>query len=297
MAAPLRILQFGATGQLGRALLSRAPAAGVEITALSRMEADLADPGAAARAVAAHDADLAVIAAAYTAVDAAESEEALARRINAEAAGEIAQACAQRGLKLVYVSTDYVFSGEGGRAWREDDPVAPQNAYGRTKAAGEQAVLDASPKALVLRTSWVFSPWGRNFVRTMLRLGAEQDEVAVVSDQTGRPTSALDLADTILTLAPRLVAGDGPSGVLHFANDGATDWAGFARGVFAEAEARGMPGARVRDIATADYPTPARRPANSVLDTSRIEHDWGITPRPWRQALAEVMDIIARESA
>lgn len=289
MTSNLRILQFGVSGQLGRALLEAAAAQQVRLSALSRTEADLAQPGTAAGAVAAQAADLVVIAAAYTAVDRAESEEALAHRVNAEAAAEIAAACAARDVPVIYISTDYVFSGEGERAWREDDPVAPLNAYGRTKAAGEHAVLAASPRNLTLRTSWVFSPWGRNFVTAMLRLARERHEVTVVDDQRGRPTSALDLAAAIIRLAPLSVAGRA-SGILHFANRGEVSWADFAESIFFEAAARGWSAARVQRIPSSAYPTPARRPHNSVLDTSRFERLTGSTPSPWSEALQRTLD-------
>ncbi len=293
MTGPLRILQFGATGQLARAMIARAPGTNAEITALGRAAADLSTPGAAARRIADAEADLVLIAAAYTAVDKAETEESLAHRINAEAPGEIAAACAARGLPLAHVSTDYVFSGAAGPAWREDDNTAPLNAYGRTKLAGERAVLAAHPRSAVIRASWVFAAEGRNFVTTMLRLAETREEIAVVSDQHGRPTSANDLAGAILAMAPRLVSGEGPYGVFHFANAGATDWADFAEAIFTEAKQRGLPYARVRRILTHDYPTPAKRPENSVLDTAKIEAAYGIAPRPWRDALAGAMDAIA----
>lgn len=290
MSETPRILVFGRTGQLARALkLHGAGRAHLEF--LGREEADFAQPGEASRAAERADADLAVIAAAYTAVDRAESEEALAMRVNAEAPGEIAAACAGRGVPLIYVSTDYVFPGGGDAPWREDDAAAPVNAYGRSKAAGERAVLDVHPGALVLRTSWVFSPWGPNFVTTMLRLARERDTVSVVSDQNGRPTGALDLARAILDLAPALIDGRA-RGALHFANAGATNWADFAEAIFAGAAARGLPAATVARIATADYPAQAQRPSNSVLDTTRLEREFGIAPRPWGAALDETLDRI-----
>jgi dTDP-4-dehydrorhamnose reductase len=292
----LRVLQFGATGQLGRALIDGGRSANIALTALDRAQADLARPGAAAAATAASPADVVVIAAAYTAVDRAESEEAMAHRINAAAPAEIAQAAAARSVPVIYVSTDYVFAGTGSHAWQEDDATVPLNAYGRTKAAGEAAVLAASPENLVIRTSWVFSPWGRNFVTTMLRLAEGQDEISVARDQRGRPTSALDLANAILAIAPRAISGE-ITGILHFANAGETDWAEFAQTVFAEAKARNWPHARVRRIPASDYPAPAMRPANSVLDTARFERLTGLIPRPWHEALSETLDRMALDAA
>lgn len=288
MSGP-RILQFGASGQLATAMRERA---GRRLLALDRGAADLSVPGAAATHVRDAAADIVVIAAAHTAVDKAESNYEIAHRINADAPGEIAAACAARDLPVIHVSTDYVFDGGAGRPWREDDASRPLNAYGRSKLEGERAVLAANPRAVVIRTSWVFSPWGQNFVRTMLRLAQTRQEIDVVADQLGRPTSALDLAETILAIAPRITTG-GPYGVFHFANTGETDWAGFAQAIFDGSKGRGLPSARVRRITTADYPTPARRPANSVLDTRRIETAFGLKPRPWRDALTEVLDRLA----
>ncbi len=293
MTPPLRILQFGRTGQLARAMLARAPYADVRLTALGRGQADLSVPGEAARAVERARADLVLIAAAHTAVDRAETEPRLARRVNAAAPGEIAAACAARGLPLVHISTDYVYSGAGDQPFKETDPIAPLGVYGMTKAEGEAAALAANPKTAILRTSWVFSPWGGNFVKTMLRLARDRDTVRVVADQTGRPTSAADLAGAILAMAPRLVFGEGPYGVFHFANAGAVSWAGFAEGIFTAARARGLPAATVTPIATKDFPTPAKRPAWSVLDTSKIESAYGIAPRPWTAALDEAIGALS----
>jgi dTDP-4-dehydrorhamnose reductase len=292
MSAPLRILQFGRTGQLARELLARAPAA-VSVQALARSDVDLTDPEAVAAAVRGADADLVVNAAAYTAVDRAESEPDRAVAVNAAAPAAMARACAERGLPLVHVSTDYVFDGAGARAWREDDRRAPINAYGRTKAAGEAAVKASGAHALILRTSWLFSPYGTNFVRTMLALAQTRAELRVVADQRGRPTAAGDLAEAILALAPRLADRDPLAcGVFHFAGAGTTSWADFAETIFALA---GGPHPRVIPIPTADYPTPAPRPLNSELDCGKFERTLGLRPRPWRVGLAETLDQLALE--
>lgn len=286
----IRALQFGTTGQVSRELIRQAPAHDVALTALSRAEADLSDPERAARKVAEHRPDLVILAAAYTAVDLAETETVLARRVNAEAPGAIARACASCGAALVHFSTDYVFDGTKAGAYLPDDAARPLNAYGETKLEGERRVLDASPRALVIRTSWVVSAHGRNFVKTMLRLAGEGNPIRVVDDQFGRPTSAADLAGFVLSQAGRLVdarAGDPVFGLHHFANAGETSWRGFAQGVFELALGDRAP--EVGAIATAERPSPAARPARGVLDTSATEAVFGVSPRPWRAALADIL--------
>lgn len=294
----VRILQFGTTGQLGRELLRQAPAHDVELTALSRAEADFADPAACAAKVREAKPELVVIAAAYTAVDLAETERELAFRVNAETPGAIAAACAEVGAAVVEVSTDYVFPGDKGRPYVEADAVGPTSAYGASKLAGEQAVLAACPRALVLRTSWVVSAHGKNFVKTMLRLGANGQPLRVVDDQQGRPTAAADLADFVLTQAGRLAAapaGDPMFGVHHFASAGEITWRGFAEAILGEAMGAAAP--PVHPITTAEFPTPARRPAYSVLDTSRLERVFGYAPRPWREALKDIVADLKSEHA
>ena len=286
----LSVLQFGTTGQVGLELLRQAPAHDVAVTALSRAQADLADPAACAAGVRERRPDLVVLAAAYTAVDLAETETALARTVNAQTPGAIAAACAEVGAAMVTFSTDYVFAGDKGSPYVEDDPVGPPNAYGLTKLEGERAVLAACPRALVLRTSWVVSAHGKNFVKTMLRLAGEGNPLNVVDDQFGRPTAAADLAAFVLSQAPRLAAapaGDPLFGVHHFANAGEVSWRGFAQGVFEIALGAQAP--EVGAIATADRPSPARRPLRGTLDTGRLEQVYGVTPRPWREALAEIV--------
>jgi dTDP-4-dehydrorhamnose reductase len=287
----LKVLQFGATGQMARELIARAPRHGVQLTALSREQADLTDPAAIARIVAQADADLVINAAAYTAVDKAETERDLAFLVNADSPGAMARACAMRGLPLVNASTDYVFNGSGSRAWREDDATAPINAYGDSKLAGEQAIAASEARAITLRTSWVFSAHGANFVKTMLRF-ADRPELKVVDDQIGRPTFAGDLAEAALTVGQRLARDqDAPIGVFHFAGAGTVSWFEFATAIF---EAKGPPVPVVLPIPTRDYPTPAARPANSVLDCARIEGAFGIVPRPWRDGLNETLAELGR---
>jgi len=286
----IRALQFGTTGQVSRELIRQAPAHDVALTALSRAEADLADPERAARKVAEHRPDLVILAAAYTAVDLAETETVLARRVNAEAPGAIARACASCGAALVHFSTDYVFDGTKAGPYLPGDATHPLNAYGETKLEGERRVLDACPRAVVIRTSWVVSAHGKNFVKTMLRLAGEGNAIRVVDDQFGRPTSAADLAGFVLSQAGRLVearAGDPVFGLHHFANAGETSWRGFAQGIFELALGDRAP--EVGAIATADRPSPATRPARGVLDTSATEAVFGVRPRPWRAALADIL--------
>jgi dTDP-4-dehydrorhamnose reductase len=286
----LRILQFGTTGQLATELLRQAPRHDVTIAALARADCDLADPAAAARAVEATRPDLVVIAAAYTAVDLAETETALARRINAESPGAIAAAAERVGAAVVNVSTDYVFDGEGGAPYAEGAPVNPLNAYGATKLEGERAVAAACPRSLNIRTSWVVSAHGRNFVKTMLRVAAAGQPLKVVDDQSGRPTSAADLAGFILSLAPRLAgapAGDPLFGTVHFANSGEVTWRDFAVEIFAQALGDDAP--EVGAQRTADYVTPARRPLRATMDLGRLERVYGVTPRHWREALKDIV--------
>lgn len=286
----VRILQFGATGQLARELLGQAKDFDVEITALSRAEADFADPRAIVRCLEGTMADLIVIAAAYTAVDLAESEVDLAYRINAETPAAIAAAVGPEGPALVHISTDYVFDGCKGSPYTETDAPAPLNVYGASKLAGEQALLASQARALVLRTSWVVSSHGKNFVKTMLRAAGEGRALKVVDDQFGRPTSARDLARFILSQADGLAAasrGDVIYGLYHFANAGEVTWKGFADGLFEVALGSEAP--MVAPGATADWPAPAKRPARATLDTRKLERTFGVTPRPWREAVAEIV--------
>ena len=284
----LNILQFGRSGQLARELLARAPGLDVRTEALGRDALDLTDAAAVERAVRDAKVDLVINAAAYTAVDRAESEEALAFAVNAAAPGAMARACAERGLPLIHISTDYVFDGETASAWREDDAICPINAYGRSKAAGEAAIAASGALAMIVRTSWLFSPYGSNFIKTMLKLAQTRPRLGVVDDQHGRPTAAGDLADFILSIAPRLAGGEaGATGVFHFAGEGVSTWRGLAEATLAMS---GGPRPAIDAITTADYPTPARRPRNSALDCGKIERVFGVRPRPWRDGLTEALE-------
>ena len=281
----MRMLVFGRSGQVARELSRTAPA-GTEVRCLGREDVDLAEPGSGAAAIAAAPADVVVNAAAWTAVDAAETEVAAARRLNAEAPGELAEACASSGLPLLHVSTDYVFDGSGAAPRAPDAPTGPASVYGRSKLAGEAAVLAAAPDAVILRTSWVFSAHGSNFVRTMLRLGAERDVLTVVDDQIGGPTPAAAIAAALHRIAALRVAGRGAGGVYHFAGAPDVSWADFAEVIF---ERAGLD-VRVERIPSAAWPTAAARPANSRLDCTSTEEVFGVRRPDWREGLADVLD-------
>ncbi|MEJ0059347.1 MAG: dTDP-4-dehydrorhamnose reductase [Terricaulis sp.] len=290
----LRVLVIGKTGQLARELALRAPN-DLAVTAIGRPELDLANPTNAAAFVRDFPCDAVINASAYTAVDKAESELDAAMLLNAEAPGAIAAACAARDIPFVHVSTDYVFDGEKSAPYVETDATEPQGAYGRSKLTGETFVLTAGERAAIIRTSWVYASHGANFLRTMLRLAETRDELGVVADQFGRPTWAADLADVCLAVTRELAARNANAqGVFHYAGAGDATWADFAEAIFAASAQRGGPSARVRRITTAEYPTPAKRPANSRLDTTKIEA-LGVTPRPWREAVALCMDEIAAQ--
>jgi dTDP-4-dehydrorhamnose reductase len=293
----MRILVTGRAGQVATALSERAAALpGIELLALGRPELDLERPGTVGAAIASAAPDIVVNAAAYTAVDRAEAEAAQAFAVNRDGAAAVARAAAAIGAALIHISTDYVYPGDGETPYRESDPTGPANVYGRSKLEGETAVMAAHPRALILRTAWVYSPFGANFVKSMLRLAGEREVLGVVDDQYGNPTGAFDIADALLAIAPRLVAGEG-GGVYNFAGSGSTSWCGFAREIFAQSAARGGPCASVNAIATAQYPTPARRPANSRLDTSALTQRFGITPRPWQDSLDETLDrLLAKDN-
>ncbi|MBI3506657.1 MAG: dTDP-4-dehydrorhamnose reductase [Proteobacteria bacterium] len=292
------LLVFGARGQVGRALAEAGPAQGWSVRGLARADVDIVDAGAVARAVKAAAPDAIVNAAAYTAVDRAESEAGLAQKVNGEAPGLIAMAAAAAGVPFVHLSTDYVFDGESRVPYKEADPAAPLGVYGRSKRAGEIAAYKAGGRCVILRTSWVFAPWGGNFVRTMLRHAADKPELRVVDDQRGAPTPAGDIAETILKILPRLAEPDGgtKTGLFHYQGRPPVTWAAFADAILDEAALLGHPRPPVVRITTAEYPTPARRPASSVLDCARIARDYDITPPDWRPALARAVQAILSET-
>ena len=287
----MRVLLLGRSGQVGYEL-QRLLAPDAQLIAPGRDEADLQQPESLRARLREWRPEVIVNAAAYTAVDAAEKEEALAHTINADAPRVLAQEAAQLGALLVHYSTDYVFDGTRREPYREDDPVAPASAYGRTKLAGEQAIRDSGCRHLILRTSWVYAPRGRNFVLTLLRLANERDELRVVADQVGSPTSARSLA--VATVAALAAVGNKPvRQTCHATGNGVTSWHGFAERIVERGAALGLcRKVPVRPIATADYPTPARRPAYSVLDNGRLLAEWGIRLPGWEEALDECLQAV-----
>lgn len=289
----VRIVVTGRDGQIVRALIERGPALGHEIVALGRPTLELAgDAGAIVDALAAARPEAIVAAAAYTAVDRAEIEPNLAAAINVDGASAVARAARTLGVPLIHLSTDYVFDGTKRDPYVEEDRTGPNSVYGMTKLAGERAVLAAHDDVAILRTAWVYSPFGANFVKTMLRLAADRDEIGVVADQYGNPTSALDIADGILAVAANLAASDAPDkrGVFHMTGSGEASWAEFAEAIFAASAGSGGPSARVRHIATADFPTPANRPANSCLDCSKLAGAHAVRLPDWRRSTAVVVE-------
>jgi dTDP-4-dehydrorhamnose reductase len=279
----MKILVYGKSGQLGLELQRRA--GDVVLDVRDEFEADFTNPDACAAMAAQTDADAIIIAAAYTAVDKAESDEDLALAVNGTTPGAIARAAAARGLPVVLVSTDYVFDGSGEQPFSIDAPTGPLGAYGRTKLVGETAVRDAGGPYAILRTSWVVSSHGHNFVKTMLRLGAERDRLTIVADQVGGPTPAAALADACLTVADRLVRDASVTGTYHVTGGPDVSWADFAREIFRQSGTQ----CEVADIPTRDYPTPARRPLNSRLDNSMTQTVFGL-PRPdWRAGLTDIL--------
>ena len=276
----MKLLVFGQSGQVARELARAAP----EALFLGRDQADLSDPAACAAAIRAHRPDAVINAAAWTAVDRAEAEEAAATVVNGDAPGAMARACADLGAPLVQISTDYVFDGAGAQPFRPGDPTAPLGAYGRSKLAGEEAVRASGARHVILRTSWVFSAHGANFVKTMLRLGADRPALRVVADQIGGPTPADGIAAACLSLVSALRDG-ATGGTHHYTGAPDTSWAGFARAIFDQA---GLSVA-VEDIPSSAYPTPAQRPLNSRLDCAALATEFGITQPDWRAALATVI--------
>lgn len=277
----MTILVFGKTGQVALELARIAP----EARFVGRDEADLTDPAACAAQILAIRPAAVINAAAYTAVDRAESDAGTARLVNAAAPGAMARACADLGIPFLHVSTDYVFDGSGEAPRAEDAPTGPLGVYGQTKLDGERAIAAAGGQWAVMRTSWVFSAHGANFVKTMRSLGAERDRLTVVADQVGGPTPAADIAAALLVMAQAMIADPAKGGTYHFAGAPDVSWAGFAREIFA----RSGLSVEVGDIPTSAYPTPARRPLNSRLDCAAISRDFGIARPDWRKGLDRVI--------
>lgn len=287
----MRLAVTGLRGQVVTSLIERAAHfAGdesIEVVALGRPDLDLVRPSTIASALTAAVPDVIISAAAYTAVDKAESERERAFAINGKGPGDLAMVARELRVPIIHISTDYVFDGSKTTPYVESDPVAPMGVYGESKLAGERAVLASAPDAIVLRTAWVYSPFGANFVKTMLRLAETREELGVVADQYGNPTSALDIADAVLSIAARLHRDPdrAPRGVFHMVGRGRATWADLAEATFSASVARGGPFARVRRITTKDYPTPAARPANSQLDCSKLAEAYGVQFPDWQHSV------------
>jgi len=276
----VRILVFGKSGQVARELQRFE-----NIIALDRNDADLTDPDACANFIAETDADVVINAAAYTAVDKAEREPELARLVNTTAPAKMAQAAANRAIPFLHISTDYVFNGQGDAPFRPDAPTGPLCVYGQTKLDGEHEVIAANGPHIILRTSWVFSAHRSNFVKTMLRLGAERSQLNIVSNQIGGPTPAAEIAATLVTIAKAFAAGQGKSGVYHYSGAPNVSWADFAREIFRQTRMA----VAINNIPAAEFPTPAQRPVNSRLDCSNLMVDYCIPPPDWRAGLSDVL--------
>lgn len=287
----MRLVVTGREGQVVRSLLERACGQdSMEILALGRPDLDLAEPASIASAIEGARPDVVISAAAYTAVDKAEDEPERAFAVNEKGAGAVAEAAWKAGAPVIHLSTDYVFSGDHDGPYSETMPTGPRGVYGASKLAGEAAVAAANPDHVILRTAWVYSPFGRNFVKTMLALAETRDQVNVVDDQCGNPTSAHDIADAILAVVARWRSGGRrPRGVYHFAGAGDTTWCGFARYVFEVSRGLDGPFADVKAITTDQFPTRAVRPKNSRLDCSRFAADFGVSAPAWRDSTQQVV--------
>jgi dTDP-4-dehydrorhamnose reductase len=288
----VRIVVTGRDGQVVRSLIERAAARGLEVVPIGRPELDLAGPAESiVAAIEAARPDVIVSAAAYTQVDKAESEPELAFAVNERGPRAIARAARALGVPLIHLSTDYVFDGCKTTPYVEEDATGPTGVYGASKLAGEQAILAEHDNSAVLRTAWVYSPFGSNFVKTMLRLAGDRDDIAVVADQLGNPTSAFDIADGVLQVASGLRAHTDPAqrGIFHMTGGGEASWAEFAEEIFAVSAEVGGPRAQVAHIRTVDYPTAGKRPANSRLDSSKLAKVHGVSLPDWRSSLKKVV--------
>ena len=287
-----KLLVVGKSGQLARAIAEVCASSGVDAICLERPDLDLIKPESIERAISRVAPQVILNTAAFTDVDGAELEQETAFDINARGPEHLANICARYGLPLIHISTDYVFDGQSSRPYRPDDPVAPLNVYGQSKAAGEVAVRETLETHVIIRTAWLYSMQGRNFLRTMLRLGEEKDQLSIVDDQTGSPTYAHDLAAGLLTVARMLLDRQEPShwGTFHMTNAGSTTWFGFAEAIFDAAASNGQRAPDLAPIPTTDYPTPAKRPAFSVLDCQLAEDTFGVRMRPWKEALSACLE-------
>jgi dTDP-4-dehydrorhamnose reductase len=294
----MRLLIAGWQGQIARGLVEAAPGCpDVKACAVGRAALDICEARSIERALSQIQPSIVINSAAYTAVDKAETDAERAFALNRDGAKMLAEAAARRGIPIIHISSDYVYDGRKREPYIEDDPPHPMTVYGRSKLEGEAAVREANPRHVVLRTSWVFSPTGRNFVKTMLTQAVDQSRVRVVEDQRGSPTYAPHLVAAILELARQLSAdkdADGPWGVYHAAGTGTTTWLGLAEEVFRRSAAIGGPTAAVDPIGSADYPTPAERPANSQLDCSKLEQTFGLRLPAWQDGVAECVERLVR---
>ncbi|QSZ60066.1 dTDP-4-dehydrorhamnose reductase [Rhizobium sp. ZX09] len=290
----MRLAVTGKSGQVVSALQALASNE-LEIVSLGRPELDLSHPETVSKALRDAKPDVVISAAAYTAVDKAESEPEIAFAVNRDGAKEVAQAAKELCVPVIHLSTDYVFDGTKATAYMESDPTGPSSVYGRSKLEGERAVAEATDNYVVLRTAWVYSEYGNNFVKTMLRLSENRDEINVVADQFGCPTSANDIAAAVVTIARKLVEDSSSRlrGVFHLSGTGETNWANFAKQIFVFAEEHGGKSMIVNDITTAQYPTPARRPANSRLDCSKLEEVYEIRLPDWQKSTRAVVSALA----
>ena len=290
------ILVFGAAGQLGQDVIALAKARDIVATGCNRAEADVTDFASVRAAILAVKPRLVLNAAAYTAVDRAETEPEAAYAANAVGAESIARAASLQQVPVIQISTDYVFDGTKRGAYVETDPIAPLGVYGKTKAAGEAMVRQANQRHFILRTAWLYGRFGANFLKTILRLAGTREELRIVADQHGCPTSTQDLAEAVFAIDRALARGVGSPGTYHFAGDGATTWHGFATAIVeVQAQATGRR-PKVSAIATADYPTPARRPANSELDSSRFASVFGYRARDWQTRAREAVEMLLEET-
>jgi dTDP-4-dehydrorhamnose reductase len=297
--ATIRIAVTGSKGQIARSLVECASTTDVEVVTLAGPVLELSDPSTIDVAVGASGADVLVSAAAYTDVNRAESEPGLADLINTKAPGLLAARAMSLGIPIIHLSTDYVFDGQKPDPYVETDPVHPLSAYGRSKAKGEQAVAMANPRHVILRTCWVYSPFSRNFVRTMLALAERQQDIRVVSDQFGNPTSAADIAAGIVAIARHLLEGHGEEryGIFHMASAQTASWAEFATEIFSIAASQGRSPPRVLPISSAEYQTPARRPLNSRLDCAKIARVYSVRLPDWRTSLRPCVERILESVA
>ena len=298
----MRILVTGTQGQVVQALMQRGAETGIEVVTIGRPQMDMADPAqtqsAIATAIAAFQPDMVVNAAAYTAVDQAEDEPELAHTVNAPSAEAVAKAAADAGLPIIQISTDYVFDGIKNTPYTESDIPNPQGIYGKSKLAGEKLVAAANSRHLILRTAWVYSPFGKNFVKTMLKLAETRDEISVVADQFGNPTSASDIADGIIAAAQRITAEPEAIswGTYNLAGTGSTHWAEFAEEIFRISASHGGPPANIKHITTAEFPTKVKRPANSQLNCDAFGRAFGWKSAQWQESLAQTINALMTHS-